>query len=340
MPLPLLIGPAVAAGIYGAKKGYDAKKDYDLAKIYNREAEEIYEEAQESLNFTREHANEALENLGEIKYKLATADYVDFHKTWDQLTKNYPDLLNEYLSGERDKNSGQLEKEFFGAVETSRLESSELVSGGFAALGSGGVAGLAAYGGVGMLGTASTGTAIGSLSGAAATNATLAWLGGGSLASGGLGMAGGAAVLGGVVAGPVLAIGGAVMASKAEESKERAKENVAKAKVAAKEMKVAEVTTNSIKKSCDLTQKTLVDLSEVLEAQVKNVNTLISHNVDLDALRPYAMIMLAAFESSFSIYITKALTDEGTSNPQLEKTVEKQVGKFNDKFEEIEPQIL
>ena len=45
---------------------------------------------------------------------------------------------------------------------------------------------------------ASTGTSIASLSGAAATNATLAFFGGGSLAAGGLGMAGGTAVLGGL----------------------------------------------------------------------------------------------------------------------------------------------
>ncbi len=44
-------------------------------------------------------------------------------------------------------------------------------------------------------GTASTGTAISSLSGAAATNAATAWLGGGALAAGGGGMAAGAAVL-------------------------------------------------------------------------------------------------------------------------------------------------
>jgi hypothetical protein len=45
--------------------------------------------------------------------------------------------------------------------------------------------GWAVYGGVMQLGAASTGTLISSLSGAAATNATLAWLGGGSLAAGG-----------------------------------------------------------------------------------------------------------------------------------------------------------
>ncbi|WP_213423715.1 hypothetical protein [Bhargavaea massiliensis] len=50
-------------------------------------------------------------------------------------------------------------------------------------------------------GIASTGTAISALSGAAATNAALAWLGGGALAAGGGGMAAGNAFL--VLAGPV-----------------------------------------------------------------------------------------------------------------------------------------
>ena len=64
----------------------------------------------------------------------------------------------------------------------------------FATAGAGGiVGGIAAPAGawflVGTVGTASTGTAIGSLSGAAATSATAAWFGGGSVAAGGLGMA-------------------------------------------------------------------------------------------------------------------------------------------------------
>ena len=50
-------------------------------------------------------------------------------------------------------------------------------------------------------GVASTGTAISTLSGAAATNAALAWLGGGALAAGGGGMAAGEAFL--TLAGPV-----------------------------------------------------------------------------------------------------------------------------------------
>ncbi|MDO4424664.1 MAG: hypothetical protein Q4D17_02730 [Planctomycetia bacterium] len=57
-------------------------------------------------------------------------------------------------------------------------------------------------------GTTASGTAISSLSGAAAVNAALAWWGGGSLAAGGAGMAGGSAMIAGVATG----VGAAVVA--------------------------------------------------------------------------------------------------------------------------------
>lgn len=68
----------------------------------------------------------------------------------------------------------------------------------------GGSTALGAWGLVSLIGSASTGTAISSLSGVAATNATLAWFGGGSLATGGAGIAGGFWVLGGIVAAPII----------------------------------------------------------------------------------------------------------------------------------------
>ena len=78
-------------------------------------------------------------------------------------------------------------------------------SGGIAGVGVGvSVAALgptAAMGVATTFGVASTGTAISSLSGAAATNAALAWLGGGALAAGGGGMAAGEAFL--ALAGPI-----------------------------------------------------------------------------------------------------------------------------------------
>ena len=60
------------------------------------------------------------------------------------------------------------------------------------------------------IGTASTGAAISGLSGVAAENAALAWLGGGSLAAGGGGMAMGAAAMNFVTIGPALLVTGLV----------------------------------------------------------------------------------------------------------------------------------
>jgi hypothetical protein len=80
-----------------------------------------------------------------------------------------------------------------------------------------------AMSGAAAYGTASTGTAISSLSGAAAQNATLAYLGGGSLASGGLGMTGGAIALTGIgaVAGIVVFGGLGLLFKKIDEGRRK-----------------------------------------------------------------------------------------------------------------------
>ncbi|MUI54465.1 hypothetical protein [Aliivibrio fischeri] len=80
---------------------------------------------------------------------------------------------------------------------------SSALSAGFGGV-LGGTAAVGAWGLVSIIGSASTGTAIATLSGAAATNATLAWFGGGALAAGGAGMSGGMMVLGGIVAAPMI----------------------------------------------------------------------------------------------------------------------------------------
>jgi hypothetical protein len=74
------------------------------------------------------------------------------------------------------------------------------------ASGAGAVTTAGAWAVVSALGVASTGTAIGGLSGAAASHAALAWFGGGSLATGGGGMALGSVVLGGLVILPLIGV--------------------------------------------------------------------------------------------------------------------------------------
>lgn len=70
--------------------------------------------------------------------------------------------------------------------------------------------------------TASTGTAIAGLTGGAASSATFAALGGGSLAAGGAGVAGGTLVLTGIVGFPVLLAAGAVLTYKGRQFRRQA----------------------------------------------------------------------------------------------------------------------
>lgn len=115
----------------------------------------------------------------------------------------------------------------------------DAVKAALAAAGMGATTYLATIGAVGIFATASTGTPIAVLSGAAAWNATLAWLGGGALAAGGMGAGFGAVVLGGIVLGPALAVGGLLLAAKATERMEEAKAFASKVDVAVEELRTA-----------------------------------------------------------------------------------------------------
>lgn len=111
-------------------------------------------------------------------------------------------------------------------------------------------------------GVASTGTAISALSGAAATNAALAWLGGGALAAGGGGMAAGSAFL--ALAGPAgWAIAGAsviasgLMLFKTKSDKERLENiytHISNRDIRSYELAIAELSVR-IKKIVDETGK-------------------------------------------------------------------------------------
>ena len=160
------------------------------------------------------------------------------------------------------------------------MEMSETIGGAAGALGAGALAGLAAYGSVGLLGTASTGAAIGGLSGIAATNATLAWLGGGALSAGGMGIAGGTAVLGGIVAAPVLLVGGLLLASKASSAKEDARSNMTKARAAAKAMKNAESAARDIGRMAEQALRVLLELHKHMDRDLPVLQHVVAGNQD------------------------------------------------------------
>lgn len=111
------------------------------------------------------------------------------------------------------------------AIPISRLESTlhefHAVEAGAKALGAGASIAVGSWVAVSFLGSASTGMAISGLSGAAATSATLAWFGAGSLATGGAGIMGGVFVLSGLALIPAAVIGALLGNKRAQELKER-----------------------------------------------------------------------------------------------------------------------
>ncbi|HHF5434407.1 hypothetical protein MY579_01055 [Haemophilus influenzae] len=262
MALPFIIaGAAIAAGAFGVKKGVDAKNDLDDAERYQRWAKQEAEEANDKLENQKSDTQSSLENYGKTK-KLGIEHinlfdslicYPGGERKGSQLAigRNVAEKLGRIVITKEEEiqilkklhliDQNMSVKDAEKKIKAERVDMEKMTNALTSAV-TGSLAGLAASGGaylgVGALATASTGTAISGLSGAAATNATLAWLGGGSLASGGLGMAGGMAVMGGLVAGPLLAIGGSIFASKAAEKKEEAYENWKKVEAAAEKLKV------------------------------------------------------------------------------------------------------
>lgn len=226
MPLPIVIVAAAAAilsGGYGVKKGFDASENMSKARNIQKSNEEIVKSSEWALNEARRTSCNSIKNLGKIKidiYKISLKKFLRIYSKIQNVSFVDNIELENFKPGKKDFNEfKQVSYETIDYIEKAGI--SGIAGGSLLAIG--------AYGGVmsgaGGLAMASTGTAIGSLSGAAATNATLAWLGGGSLASGGLGMAGGMAVLGGLVVGPALAIGGFALSRQAEKELYAAKNN-------------------------------------------------------------------------------------------------------------------
>ncbi|MBP2312929.1 hypothetical protein [Azospirillum soli] len=236
MPLPaILIGGAVVAGLWGGKKMLDASSANSEAQSLGEEAADLFDRAKGELEGAREAANSALEDLGRLKIDVWQTDIKDFVRLMERI-KDVELTGNVHID---DLAKTLVRPDQLGALKETSLRLAELGGAAVGSIASGALAGVAAYGGVGALATSSTGVAIGSLSGAAATNATLAWLGGGSLAAGGAGVAGGMAVLGGVIAGPALLVGGWAMSAKADANLAKARANLAEARQAAEDMALA-----------------------------------------------------------------------------------------------------
>lgn len=234
---------------------------FSESKKINREANKIIEKANIIIDIERKKTYSALNELGRLKANILAQNIKPFIEGF-KMIKNI-DSTEIVLGNESTKlNMNVRELEELHKM----IEFSTAASTGF---GAGAVAGTAvaygAYTGTMMFGAASTGTAISALSGAAASNATLAFLGGGSLASGGFGMAGGMMVLGGLVTIPALAVLGIIVSSKAKQNKEEAFRNLELAKDYSRQIDVLKEKCRIVQETATLFNKHLYQLKTIFE---------------------------------------------------------------------------
>ncbi|WP_072281111.1 hypothetical protein [Rappaport israeli] len=265
MPIPLLIGVAVGAvGLYKAGK---AISDNSTADDVNESAQSIVNKAEERLERSRTECKETLDELGKRKADILRINIKNFIDVFKQI------YGRAELAEQQNIDNFDL-KEFDYILQEMQENISFIISSGLGVGGgvaSGAITAFGAYSATMAFATASTGTAISSLSGAAATNATLAWLGGGSIAAGGGGVAAGTLALGALAAGPALLVAGWYMGAKAEEKLNDAYSNKAQAEKYAADVRAANAVSNGIR---DVARKGIEILSQLSKHSRRNLNEL------------------------------------------------------------------
>lgn len=222
--VPIIIGGvSLATAAFGASKVHEGVSGIGEAKRKCDRAREGFETALTNLDRAGQASVALLEELARQRLRIRTTtipEYAEFLRCLNKKVKRK--CAQQSSSGVRSVDVDGRLSEF--ALDS--LEAADVLNG----LGRAGSAAVAAGQGAASLiatfGVASTGTAISGLSGAAATNAMLAWLGGGSLAAGGGGMALGSIILGGIYVAPAALIGGLTIASQGQKALTQAEEYV------------------------------------------------------------------------------------------------------------------
>jgi hypothetical protein len=309
--IPLIFGAVALFSGAGILVGAGGLADREQAKEIADDAQARHEYACEAIEEVREATYDLAAQYGELKFavqKNTIGRFIAFAEHIRQ-TCSYQD--REFLESFEGTKIQQIDK-----YKADRLDAMAIATGGMTAMKVGAIAGQSTAALVGLFGTASTGTAIGGLSGAAAHSATLAWLGGGSLAAGGGGMALGSLVLGGIALGPALLVGGFMLGSNGEKALTKAIEYQAKVDVEIdKIIAVEEFLQKVQQRTCELGD--LVEQLDDIAIDIFNDLESKPFNQDRDAAkfqRLYILIKALSEILNASIIGTNGKLNPGTEN--------------------------
>ena len=289
---------------------YPGQKARKLAE----EAKIRYESAVENLKKDEATTNRLAERYGDIQLHVMTTTVKRFIKFLENSGRKTSESDKKILEGINF--SVQQINEYKAATMNAESYLGGAVKSATAATaGYSGAIGIAT-----SIGAASTGTAISSLSGAAAWNATLAWFGGGAIAAGGGGMAVGAIVLGSITVVPALAIGGFFAAREGEKAMTKAREYEAQVNVAIAEIEFAREFAQQVRSRItelrgifeEINSRAIAGLDD-LEAHV------IDSKIDTDKFQQVGLLMKGLIE----ILKTPVLNPQGQLNLGVVKILDK-----------------
>ena len=305
--IPLILGAiALGSAAYGAVVGADGVANMKKAQGKAERAQQRHKAAVEALENRWDEVNLRAKGYGEFQISILQETVGRFVRFIESTGRQAALSDKEFLEGL--EISVQQVKKYKSAV----IKAEQYFKGGVSAV----AASAAGYGGAMTLattvGVASTGTAISTLSGAAATNAMLAWFGGGSLAAGGGGMALGSMVLGGITLGPAIAIGGFVLGSEGEKVLTKARKYEAEVKAAIAKMEAAQA-------FADQVERRITELWEILEAlnrqSLTGLQTLESQPFDRERDAQSFQQVALLIKAIADITQTPVLDAEGRLNP-------------------------
>lgn len=305
--IPLILGAvALGSAAYGALKGAEGVNNMNDANEIGKRAQKRHENAISKLQADWEASNKLAEDYGQLQMNVKMLTIGRFVAFIERIGQRASQSDMQFLEGL--EISVQKLQEYKAAA----TEAEQFFKGGVKAVFAGAAAGQTATGLATSVGVASTGAAISGLSGAAATNATLAWLGGGSLAAGGGGMALGTLVLGGITVGPALAVGGFMLAGKGEEALTKAREYEANVNTEVAKIEAAKDFLGQVRRRITELSSLVEDLNTRAVLALNDLESRpFERNRDANKFQQVALLVKALAE----IMKTPVLDSEGQLNP-------------------------
>ena len=307
--IPLILGAAaLATAAVGAKKGSEGIGNMNQAKEIGDRAQQRYETGVNQLKADWEAVNKSAEVYGQIQLRVKQGTITRFVAFIERIGQRASQSDMSFLAG-LDITTQQI-KEY----KTAAVEAQEWVKGGVSAAIAGVAAGSGAVTLARSVGTATvtkffglwaTEVGISQVGGAAAWNATVAWLGGSSMAVGG-------AVLGGVTLGPALMVGGFQLAGKGEEALTKAREYEAKVNTEIANIEAAKDFLQQVKRGIIEQAQLVCNLNTRADISLKELESRpFERDRDASKFQEVALLVKALAE----IMKTPVLDTEGQLNP-------------------------